>query len=58
MVSGTHLKEACVVEDNPQRMLDSLNQLMITEFTENELLRRKEILNKVDTEYDFRNILI
>jgi len=58
MVSGTHLKEVCVVEDNPQRMLDSLNQLMITEFTENELLRRKEILNKVDTEYDFRNILI
>jgi len=58
MVHGTQLDKACVVADNPAAMLNALDRLMKTEFTESEMARRSEVLTKVDCFEDFKNILL
>lgn len=58
MVQGTRLGEACVVADGPEEMLEALEWLMETEFTEEERKRREEVLEKADSFEDYKNILL
>ncbi len=58
MVEGTKLGEACEVASTPTAMVEALDRLMSTEFTESELAKRKETLAKAEGYLDFKNILL
>lgn len=57
MVRGTDLGEACVVADDPATMLDALERLMETDFTEAELVRRRTVLQRAGRFDELENIL-
>lgn len=49
MVQGTQLSDACTIADTPDTLLTAIDQLMGKDFSEAELLRRRQILNDVDS---------
>lgn len=57
MVEGTPLGQACMVAESPVAMLESLNRLMATEFSESDLSERKRVLHECELAVDVNNIL-
>ena len=54
MVQGTALGRACIIADTPDQLCSALARLMTTDFTEEERLRRIEILAKNDPQQDIK----
>ena len=58
MVQGTRLEEACRIADTPESLCRALDEMMVSDFTENERQKRIEILRKNDSIEDFINIIL
>jgi hypothetical protein len=57
MVQGTPLGDACTIADTPDALCTAIDQLMEKDFTEAELLQRRDILNKVDPTQNISSLI-
>ena len=57
MVQGTPLGDACTIADTPDTLCAAIDQLMVKDFTEAELLQRRDILNKVDPTQNISSLI-
>lgn len=50
MLAGTDLKKACIIAENPEEMIQAIEQYMQIPFTENDLLKRENLLTDYKNE--------
>ena len=47
MTLGTQLEKLCFIKNNPNEIIDCIHDLMLTEFTEDDIIKRKQTLLKI-----------
>ena len=57
MLVGTSLTEACTIANSPQQYIDSINQIFTKEFTENEIRKRKRVVEPMNNQEKTKKLI-